>query len=88
MGSTSFRSWLEFGFNESINECKVNKPVILLKDGARCHISIEISEYCDQNEIIFYVLYPNATHVIVIRYYTHGHCKDNLQGRGMAVAGC
>ena len=45
MDGTLFCSWLEFGFNEGITECNVRKPVLLLIDGVRCHISIETSEF-------------------------------------------
>ena len=40
------------------------KPILLLIDGAKCHLSIQASEICDENEILLYVLFPNATHLI------------------------
>ena len=64
MDGTLFHSWLEFGFNEGITKCNVRKPVLLLIDGVRCHISIETLEFCATNDIILYILYPNATHLI------------------------
>ena len=64
MDGTLFCSLLEFGFSEGITKHNVRKPVLLLIDGTRCHISIETSEFCAANNIIMYILYPNATHLI------------------------
>ena len=64
MDGTLFLSWLEFGINEGITKCNVRKPVLLLINRVRCHISIETLEFCATNNIILYVLYPNATHLI------------------------
>ena len=63
-GQDPFCSWLEFGFNEGIMKRNVRKPVLLLNDRARCHISIDTSEFCVTNDIILYILYPNTTHLI------------------------
>ena len=57
-------SWLENGFNESIIECHVQKLVLLLTERAKCHIFIQAGEYCEENNIILYTLYPNVTHLI------------------------
>ena len=64
MDSKLFVEWLENGFNECIIRRKVTKPVVLLIDGARAHLSVEASEFCATNGIILYTLYPNATHLI------------------------
>ena len=64
MDGTLLQSWLEFGFNEGIRQCNVRKPVLLLIDGVRSHILIEMSEYCAKNNIILYILYPNVTYLI------------------------
>ena len=41
----------------------MKKPVLLLIDGAKCHILIQAREFCKENNII-YTLYPNATHLV------------------------
>ena len=64
MDTELFHSWLENGFNESIVERCVKKPVLLLIDGAKCHILIQAGEFCKENNIILYTLYPNTTHLI------------------------
>ena len=39
---TLFQYWLEFEFNKEITKHNVRRPVLLLIDGARCHISESI----------------------------------------------
>ena len=41
----------------------IPKSILLVIDGAKCHISLPISELCDKN-IILYTLLPNMTHLI------------------------
>ena len=36
----------------------------MLVNGAKVHISLEISEFCDENQIVLYVLLPNSMHLI------------------------
>ena len=64
MDSRLFREYLENGFNVALAEIQVRRPVLLLIDGAQCHLSIEASEFCDANFIYLYTLYPNAMHII------------------------
>ena len=64
MDTELFHSWLENGVNESIVEQRVKKPMLLLIDRAKCHISIQAGEFCKENNIILYTLYLNATHII------------------------
>ena len=64
MDTCLFREYLENGFNKALADRHVQRPVLLLIDGARCHLSIEASEYCDQNGIYLYTLYPNAMHLL------------------------
>ena len=42
----------------------MQKPILLLIDGVKCHLLIQASEICDENKILLYVLFPNATHLI------------------------
>ncbi|KAJ8895057.1 hypothetical protein PR048_000382 [Dryococelus australis] len=39
-------------------------PVILFLDGHKSHISLEVSEFCAQKEILLYCLPPTATHIM------------------------
>ena len=62
-----FLSWIEHWFQASMEEQKVQKPLILFIDGARSHISIKTAKYCQAN-IILYTLFPNTTHLIQPSY--------------------
>ena len=64
MDTCLFQEYLENGFDKALADCHVQHPVLLFIDGAQCHLSIEASEYCDQNGIYLYMLYPNATHLL------------------------
>ena len=64
MDSCLFREYLENGFDKALADHQIPRPVLLLIDGARCHLSIEASEFCDQNGIYLYTLFPNATHLL------------------------
>ena len=42
----------------------MEKPVLLLINRAKCHISIQVGEFCKENNIILCTLYLNPTHLI------------------------
>ena len=64
MDQTLFLQWLSNVFEPTMTTLRIRRPVLLFIDGARVHLSLEISEFCDENNIILYVLYPNATHLM------------------------
>ena len=41
-----------------------HKPVVLFIDGAKTHLTLHLSNFCAENGIELYCLYPNATHII------------------------
>ena len=41
----------------------MKKPVLLLINGAKCHILIQAREFCKENNIL-YTLYLNVTHLV------------------------
>ena len=47
MDQDLFYNWLEHSFIPEIEKCHILKPVLLLIDGAKVHISLFISELCD-----------------------------------------
>ena len=61
MDTELFHLWLENGFNESLIERCAKKPVLLFISEAKCHISIQAREFCEENNIILYTLYPPYT---------------------------
>ena len=64
MDTKLFTDWLKNGFNKCLKKQHVRRPILLLIDGAKVHLSIEASEFCAKNKIILYTLYPNTTHLI------------------------
>ena len=64
MDQDLFYNWLEQSFIPEIESCRVPRPVLLLIDGAKVHISLFISVLCDKNNIILYTCYPNSTHLL------------------------
>ena len=64
MDQDLFLNWLEQSFIPKIEKCRVPKPVLLLINGAKVHISLFISELCDKHNIILYTYLPNSTHLL------------------------
>jgi hypothetical protein len=64
MDSTLFCSWLETAFIPAINERKVKKPVLLLIDGHKTHVTMEASDICLSNGIELYCLLEHASHIM------------------------
>ena len=45
-------------------EHNVKLPVLFFVDGHTTHLTLQLSNFCSQNGIILYCLYPNATHIL------------------------
>ena len=56
--------WLRNLFEPTISRLGLRRPVLLVIDGAKVHLSIYASEFCDKHNIILYTLYPNSTHLL------------------------
>lgn len=54
--ANDFHNWVEAN--------KIKKPVLLLVDGHKSHMSLMLSTLCEQMEIILYALPPNTTHIL------------------------
>ena len=64
MDANLFGKWLKESLIPKVEKAHIPKPVLLVIDGVKCHISLPISELCDENNIILYMLLLNATHLI------------------------
>ncbi|GBP21797.1 Tigger transposable element-derived protein 6 [Eumeta japonica] len=64
MKSDIFFEYIANGVNNWLTEKQIQKPVLLLVDGHRSHLTMELSEFCDNNKIILYSLPANATHIL------------------------
>ena len=59
--------WYEFianAFIPHINKQEIQKPVILFVDGHSTHTSLQVSQLCEENGVILYLLPPNTTHIL------------------------
>lgn len=64
MTCESFFEYVANIFNRYLLEKNITKPVILFFDGHSSHISLQLSEFCQKEDIISISLPPNATHVL------------------------
>ena len=64
MDQTLFLQWLRNVFDPTLTVMKITRPVLLIIDGTRVHLSLWISEFCDEKNIILYVLQPNSMHLM------------------------
>nr|CAH7750980.1 unnamed protein product [Callosobruchus chinensis] len=64
MVSATFYEYVTKFMQPWLQERQVKFPVILFLDGHKSHLSLQLSRFCSQNEIIVYCLPPNATHMI------------------------
>lgn len=60
----SFLDWMKQIFCPWIKDFQIVLPVILYVDGHSSHMSIQLSDFCRDNQIILIALYPNATHIL------------------------
>ena len=63
MDQSLFLQWLHNVFDPTITMMGIKRPILLIIDGAQVHLLLWISEFCDDKNIILYVLYPNSTHL-------------------------
>lgn len=64
MRSEVFYEYIVNGVNEWILMNNIPKPVILFIDGHKSHLTLHLSKWCDENDIILYALPPNTTHIM------------------------
>ena len=58
-----FANWLHI-FNQFVIDQGIQKPVVLMLDGAPVHISAAAIDYSTENNIVLLCSTPNATHII------------------------
>lgn len=59
-----FYEYIVNGVDNWLKQNEVPKPVILFVDGHKSHMSLELSQWCDENGIVLYALPPNMTHIM------------------------
>lgn len=64
MRSDTFFEYMSKGFNDWLKKQNVKKPVLFFVDGHKSHMSMPLSKFCEDNDIILYALPPNTTHIL------------------------
>lgn len=59
-----FFEYVTNDFNNWIVRNNITKPVLLLVDGHKSHMSLMLSTMCEDLQIILYALPPNTTHIL------------------------
>ncbi|XP_065363191.1 uncharacterized protein LOC135956584 [Calliphora vicina] len=52
------------GVHNWLNDHNVQRPILLFVDGHKSHMTLELSQFCEDNNIILYALPPNTTHML------------------------
>ncbi|CAL4243049.1 unnamed protein product [Meganyctiphanes norvegica] len=63
MDQERFLAWLRW-FDEKLTEKQVERPVVVVMDGASSHISVDIVEEAREKNIVLVKLPPNSTHFL------------------------
>ena len=64
MRSETFFEYISNGFVPYLNDHNIERPVILFIDGHKTHLSMQVSKFCEENQVVLYVLPPNTTHLL------------------------
>ena len=63
MDQSLFLQWLGNVFDPTLTAMGIKRPILLIIDGTWVHLSLWISKFCNDKNIILYVLYLNSTHL-------------------------
>ena len=64
MRSEIFYEYLANAFNPCLEENNIQKPVFLFLDGHKTHLTMQASKFCEDSNIVLYLLPPNTTHML------------------------
>lgn len=64
MRSNIFYEYIANSFHKWILENEIPKPVLVFVDGHKSHMTMALSEFCENHGIILYALPPNTTHIL------------------------
>lgn len=64
MTSKNFFEYVANVFHPWLEEKSIEFPIILYIDGHSSHITLPLSQFCQNKKIILIALFPNATHII------------------------
>lgn len=64
MSSQTFYSYVCNTFLPCLKGKGIKLPILYLLDGHKSHLTYNLSNFCAQNGIFLYALFPNATHIL------------------------
>lgn len=64
MNGDSFFTFIKDIFHPWLIKKKIQFPVVLYVDGHSSHITLQLSDFCSENNIEVIALFPNATHIL------------------------
>lgn len=64
MTSELFYGYIAYIFEPWLTSKKIKRPILLFIDGHRSHLTLHLSKFCSEHEIVLIALHPNATHII------------------------
>nr|CAI5855141.1 unnamed protein product [Callosobruchus analis] len=64
MRSDIFYEFVCNEFNKWLDTNNIKKPIILFVDGHKSHMTLPLSQFCQDHGIILYTLPPSSTHII------------------------
>ncbi|XP_020296543.1 uncharacterized protein LOC109861344 [Pseudomyrmex gracilis] len=64
MKSEVFFEYMANDFNTWLDKNNIKKPILCFVDGHKSHMTMQLSQFCDSNDIILYALPPNCTHIM------------------------
>jgi len=76
-----FYGWLANHFAKKVTV----RPVVLLVDGHRSHIDLQVSKFCRENQILLFCLPPHHTSSSHLTLDFSGRLKQRGQKLAMAI---
>lgn len=64
MKAEIFFEYIVNALDEWLNDKSIRRPVLLFIDGHKFHMTMALSEACEQKQIILCALPPNTTHIL------------------------
>lgn len=64
MTAKNFYEYMANVFLPWLEKSKIERPIIFFIDGHSSHMTLPLSQFCDENKIVLVALFPNATHIL------------------------
>ncbi|KAJ8909901.1 hypothetical protein NQ315_005636 [Exocentrus adspersus] len=64
MTSDVFFEYIANDFNKWAVENNIPRPLLIFVDGHKSHMTLALSKWCEENQVVLYALPPNTTHIM------------------------